>query len=86
MNPFRFRALWLFVVLIIIMGGQPFPAHAQFKRKSGAGFTEIQWQDYTFKFLPGNRMAQVINSGNHVIGTILDQGGDWRAATDCNRR
>jgi hypothetical protein len=48
----------------------------QLKRKSGTGFTEIQWQGYTFKFLPGNRMAQVIDPNNHVIGTILDQGGD----------
>ena len=76
MNPFRLRALWFLIVVVMIVAARPAPVHAQFKRKSGTGFTEIQWQDYTFKFLPGNRMAQVINSGNHVIGTILDQGGD----------
>ncbi len=76
MSVFRVPALWFLIMVIIFAGGRPSPVHAQFRRKSGAGFTEIKWQDYTYKFLPGNRMAQVINSGNHVIGTILDQGGD----------
>jgi hypothetical protein len=76
MNPFRFRALWVFVFLIIIAGGRPSPANAQYLHKRAPTYTDIKWQDYTFKFFPGNRMAQVINSGNHVIGTILDQGGD----------
>ena len=75
MSRFRMRALCFFVVFAMVAGGWPAPAHAQYKR-GGSGFTDIQWQDYTYKFLPGNRMAQVINSGNHIIGTILDQGGD----------
>jgi hypothetical protein len=75
MNWFRVRALWFLLIVVMVASVRPSPVYAQFKRK-GAGFTEIKWQDYTYKFLPGNRMAQVINSGNHVIGTILDQGGD----------
>jgi len=76
MSVFRVRALWCLLVVVMVAAVRPSPVHAQFRRKSGMGYTDIQWQDYTYKFLPGNRMAQVINSGNHVIGTILDQGGD----------
>ncbi len=75
MNCFRVRALWFLVIIVLVASVQPLPVYAQFRRKS-SGFTEIKWQDYTYKFLPGNRMAQVINSSNHVIGTILDQGGE----------
>ncbi len=74
MNPFRIRAIWLLVLIQVIACGWLSPVYAQFRHKSS--FTEIKWEDYTFKFLPGNRMAQVINSSNHVIGTIIDQGGD----------
>ncbi len=78
MNRFRVRAPWFVVVVFLVAGGWPSPVHAQYKRGQASGytFTEIKWQDYTFKFLPGNQMAQVMNSSGHVIGTILDQGGD----------
>ena len=78
MNPRRFRAIWLFIVIQLVVCAWLAPAYAQYKRGAGAGYTDIKWQDYTFKFFPGNRMAQVINSGNHVIGTILDQGGELK--------
>jgi hypothetical protein len=74
MSSSRFRMIWLLILIQIVACGQLSPIYAQFRHKSS--FTEIKWQDYTFKFLPGNRMAQVIDSNNHVIGTIIDQGGD----------
>jgi hypothetical protein len=50
--------------------------HAQSARPGRASaFTEIKWDDYTFKFLPGNQMAQVLDANGQVIGTILSQNG-----------
>ncbi len=69
----RFRAIGFLILVQVLLCGPLPPAYAQFRHKT---FTEIKWQDYIFKFLPGNRMAQVIDSNNHVIGTIIDQGGD----------
>ena len=78
MNPRRVQVIWLLIVMQVVLCAWHSPVYAQYKRGAGAGFTDIKWQDYTFKFFPGNRMAQVINSGNHVIGTILDQGGELK--------
>ena len=85
MNRFRFGALGFWVVVVMIACSRAVPVHAQFKRKSATGYTEIQWQDYTFKFLPGNQMAQVFNSGNHVIGTIIGSGRRPADSADGNR-
>jgi len=57
------------------------PAGAVRGQNSKAGrrpsaFTEIKWQDYTFKFLPGGQMAQVFNAEGKVAGTILKMNGE----------
>src|SRR5271166_4753166 len=79
MNVTRIRTTWLFILVIVIAQGRPSTVCAQTRHGARpGGFTEIKWEDYTFKFLPGNRMAQVLDANGHVIGTILDQGGDLR--------
>jgi hypothetical protein len=79
MDVFRIRAIWFFILVAVITNGPLATVCAQTKpagRRSQ--FTEIKWDDYTFKFLPGNQMAQVLDANGHVIGTILDQGGDLK--------
>ncbi len=44
--------------------------------KQSGVFTEVKVDDYTFKFLPGNQMAQVLDANGNVIGTILSMNGD----------
>jgi len=42
---------------------------------AGAAFTDIKWDVYTFRFLSGNQMGQVLDANGHLIATILDSGG-----------
>ena len=79
MHVSRLRAIWLFILVIVITQGRPSTLCAQ-TRPAGrrSSFTEIKWDDYTFRFLPGNQMAQVLDANGHVIGTILDSGGDLK--------
>jgi hypothetical protein len=42
-----------------------------------AGYTEVKWDDYIFKFLPGGQMAQVLQGGK-VVGTILTMNGEQK--------
>jgi hypothetical protein len=54
----------------------PAPVPAQSVRSGfSSAFTEIKWDEYTFKFLPGNQMAQVFDANNHIIGSILAMNG-----------
>jgi len=78
MDVSRIRAIWLFILVVVITQGLLSTVCAQTKPGRRNAFTEIKWDDYTFKFLPGNQMAQVLDANGHVIGTILDQGGDLR--------
>jgi hypothetical protein len=43
--------------------------------RGSSPFTEIKWDEYTFKFVPGNQMAQVLDADGHVIGSILAMNG-----------
>jgi hypothetical protein len=40
-----------------------------------SGITEVKWDDYIFKFLPGGQAAQVLQAGK-VVGTILVMNGE----------
>src|SRR5271165_1720019 len=79
MRVSRLRATWFFILIIVITQGRLSKLGAQ-TRPAGrrSAFTEIKWDDYTFRFLPGNQMAQVLDANGHVIGTILDSGGDLK--------
>jgi hypothetical protein len=79
MNLSRVRIASL-AVLVLVVAHALLPAlFAQARTAKRPGqFTEIKWEDYTFKFLPGNQMAQVIDANGHVIGTILDSGGELK--------
>jgi hypothetical protein len=48
---------------------------AQSRPRGSSPFSEITWDEYTFKFLPGNQMAQVLDADGHVIATILAMNG-----------
>jgi len=72
MDVSRIRAIWLFILVVVITQGLLSTVCAQTKPGRRNAFTEIKWDDYTFKFLPGNQMAQVLDANGHVIGTILD--------------
>ena len=68
-----FRIVLLFFVFLFLpvallaQSGRP-------ARQSNAE-TDIKWDNYTFRFLKGNQMAQVLDANGHVLGTILSMGG-----------
>jgi hypothetical protein len=66
------RIVFLFAAIAL---AQPPALRAQGRAGRSGAFTEIKWDVYTFKFLPGNQMAQVLDAEGHVVGTILSQGG-----------
>jgi hypothetical protein len=71
----RISARWILLLTALLLSQMP-SLHAQATRAGRASaFTEIKWDDYTFKFLPGNQMAQVLDANGQVIGTILSQNG-----------
>jgi hypothetical protein len=68
------------IVLLVFLALVPFSSNAV-NARSGQGrtshaFTEIKWDDYTFKFLTGNQMGQVLNANGQAVGTILSMNGD----------
>ena len=70
------RCVFLLAVASIF-GGIP-SSHAQLTKgtsRSSSPFTDIKWDVYTFRFLPGNQMAQVLDANGSVIGTILAMNG-----------
>ena len=72
----RLHPGWLFLLATVVALSQISMLHAQAGRAGRPSpFTEIKWDVYTFKFLPGNQMAQVLDANGGVIGTILATNG-----------
>lgn len=74
------RSIRLCAVLLIVAAvpGLISQSQAQLRKPTSQGsspFTEIKWDIYTFKFLPGNQMAQVLDANGNVIGSILAMNG-----------
>ena len=68
----------VFLLAIAPIFGGISSSHAQLTKsasRNSSPFTEIKWDAYTFKFLPGNQMAQVLDANGQVIGTILAMNG-----------
>jgi hypothetical protein len=77
------RFVRLFLLVIVLTVAASFVAFGQ-SRPAGARpgtFTEIKWDGYVFKFLPGNQMGQVIDANGHLVATIMDYGGDLKLLT-----
>jgi hypothetical protein len=73
----RFRYLQLFAFVAALLAFQSGAAYGQSGRPRQTGaFTEIKWDSYTFKFVAGNQMAQVLDANGQVIGTILSMQGE----------
>ena len=79
MHVARIRLMSLLVLVTVMTYGQLSMVCAQ-SRLGGrtSKYTDIKWDDYTFRFLPGNQMAQVLDANGHAIGTILDYGGELK--------
>ncbi|HKT48262.1 MAG TPA: hypothetical protein VJP87_12120 [Candidatus Acidoferrales bacterium] len=74
-KPAHLRPMLLLILVFLAC----VPAlRAQARPGRSSAFTEIKWDTYVFKFMPGNQMAQVLDSDGHVIATILSMGGELK--------
>jgi hypothetical protein len=76
MVPSRIRSLRLFAFVAFVTVLHCGATRAQTARPSHSGaFTDIKWDVYTFRFLPGNQMGQVLDTKGQVVATILSMSG-----------
>ncbi|PWT84924.1 MAG: hypothetical protein C5B58_03930 [Acidobacteria bacterium] len=61
-------------ILVIFLAVLPFSVSSI--AQGNYGGQTIKWDDYTFKFLPGGQMAQVLGADGKVAGTILMMNGE----------